>query len=226
MTEVRRLLHLHDVNDINIWSRYIRSAANIWADILSRELDRDNRQLSPRIFGYLQSEWGPHSIDHFASMENAQLPRFNAKWRDPKCEDVDCLHMLDAAWQREANYCNLPWDPQLCAKLHKSGAAATVITYLLAPQTMVSTATKHGHRDHPLPRLTRHVLPRTAQLARGGWTTMMQPRGFSTATPAWLHTCRGAIGRTQRTPSPTIADLRSITCRPPIHPRPARYKLR
>jgi hypothetical protein len=38
-------------------------------------------------------------------MENTQLLRFNAKWRDPKCEDVDCLHMPDAAWQREANYC-------------------------------------------------------------------------------------------------------------------------
>jgi hypothetical protein len=29
---------------------------------------------------------------------------------------------------------------------------------LLVPQTMVSKATQHGHRDHPLPRLTRIVL--------------------------------------------------------------------
>jgi hypothetical protein len=77
---------------------YIRSATNIWADSLSRELDRDDWQLNPRIFCYLQAEWGPHSIDRFASMENAHLPRFNAKWRDPKCEDVDCLHLPDAAW--------------------------------------------------------------------------------------------------------------------------------
>jgi hypothetical protein len=56
-------------------------------------------------------------------------PRFNAKWRDPKCEDVDYLHLPDAAWQREYNYCNPPWDalPSLCAKLHQSGGAATVI---------------------------------------------------------------------------------------------------
>jgi hypothetical protein len=62
-------------------------------------------------------------------MGNAHLPRFNAKWRDPKCEDVDCLHLPDAAWQREATYSNPPWDalPSLCAKLHQSGEVATVI---------------------------------------------------------------------------------------------------
>jgi hypothetical protein len=97
---------------------------------------------------------------------------------------------------------------------------------LLAPQTLVSRATYHGHRDHPLLRLTRHVLPRTARLARGGRTTRMERRGFSTATPAGLHTRRGVIGRTLRTPSPSTADLRSITCHPPVHPRSARYKLR
>jgi hypothetical protein len=62
-------------------------------------------------------------------MENAQLPRFNPRWRDPKREDVDCLHLSDTAWQREANYFNPPWSalPALCAKLRQSGAAATVI---------------------------------------------------------------------------------------------------
>jgi hypothetical protein len=62
-------------------------------------------------------------------MENTQLPRFNAMWRDPKCEGVDSLHLPDTAWQREANYCNPPWAalPALCAKLHQSGAPTTVI---------------------------------------------------------------------------------------------------
>jgi hypothetical protein len=103
MAELRRLSHLMDVYDISIRPRYIRSAANIWADSLSRELDRDDWQLNPRIFSYLETAWGPHSIDRFAYMKNAQLPRFNAQWRDPKCEDVDCLHLTDTAWQREAN---------------------------------------------------------------------------------------------------------------------------
>jgi hypothetical protein len=62
-------------------------------------------------------------------MLNAQLPRFNARWRDPQCEDVDCLHLPDAAWHRENNYCNPPWSalPALAAKLAQSQAATTVI---------------------------------------------------------------------------------------------------
>jgi hypothetical protein len=129
MTELRRLWHMLDINDIVIRPRYMRSGANIWAVSLSRELDRDNCQLNPRIFSYLQAKWGGHFTDRFASMENAQLPRFNAKWRDPKCEDVDCLHFSDAACLCEVNYCNPPWDalPSLFAKLHLSGAKATVI---------------------------------------------------------------------------------------------------
>jgi hypothetical protein len=51
-------------------------------------------------------------------MENAQLPRFNAKWRDPKCEDVDFLDLPDAAWQREANYCNPHPATPLLARNH------------------------------------------------------------------------------------------------------------
>jgi hypothetical protein len=37
MTELRRLWYLLDTNDIHIRPRYIRSAANVWADTLSRE---------------------------------------------------------------------------------------------------------------------------------------------------------------------------------------------
>jgi hypothetical protein len=62
-------------------------------------------------------------------MLNTQLPRFNAKWRDPHCEDVDCLHLPDAALRRENNYCNPPWTalPTLPAKLRQLSAVATVV---------------------------------------------------------------------------------------------------
>jgi hypothetical protein len=42
MEEVRRLWYLLDTNDIHIRPRYIRSAANVWADTLSRELDTED----------------------------------------------------------------------------------------------------------------------------------------------------------------------------------------
>jgi hypothetical protein len=79
MDELRKLLELIDTNNINIRARYIRSAANVLADRLSRETDRDDWQLNPRIFTYLNSLWGPHSIDRFATQGNSQLPGYNSR---------------------------------------------------------------------------------------------------------------------------------------------------
>ena len=91
MAELRKLWFLLDTNDIHLRPRYIRSAANIWADRLSRERDTSDWSLNPKIFGHIDRLWGPHTIDRFASMENTLLPRFNARWLDPKAEAVDCL---------------------------------------------------------------------------------------------------------------------------------------
>ena len=49
MEELRRLWYLLDTNDIYIRPRYIRSAANVKADKLSRELDTEDWQLNPPI---------------------------------------------------------------------------------------------------------------------------------------------------------------------------------
>lgn len=129
MEELRKLWYLLDTNDVHLRPRYIRSAANVWADRLSRETDRDDWRFNPRLFAYMNRQWGPHTIDRFASMENAQLTRFNARWRDPRAEDVDCLHLTDRAWRTETNWCNPPWPllDALIMKLQRSGAAATVI---------------------------------------------------------------------------------------------------
>jgi hypothetical protein len=78
------------------YSRYIRSTANVFADSLSREVDRDDGQLNPHIFTYLDSLWGPHSIDRFATHGNSQLARYNSRSRDPTSEAVDCLHLPDS----------------------------------------------------------------------------------------------------------------------------------
>jgi hypothetical protein len=114
-------------NDIHIRPRYIRSAASVWADTFSRELDTKDGQLNPRLFAHLQSLWRPLTIDRFASM--LQLPRFNARWRDPQCEDVGCLRLPVAALRCENSYCNPLWTPlpTLAAKLGQAQAAATVV---------------------------------------------------------------------------------------------------
>eukprot|EP00873_Tetraselmis_striata_P044568 jgi/Tetstr1/464832/TSEL_009571.t1 len=97
MAELGKLWYLLDSNGVHIRARYIRSAANVWADRLSRHLDNDDWQLEPVLFAELEAMWGAHSVDRFASAMNAMLPRYNAAWLDPGCEAVDSLHLSDAA---------------------------------------------------------------------------------------------------------------------------------
>lgn len=129
MVELRKLWYLLDTNDINIRPRYIRSAANIWADALSRELDTSDWKLNPKLFKYVDKLWGPHTIDRFASKENRMVDRYNSRWLDPLTEGVDALRFSDASWRRENNWCNPPWEllEEVVLKLRNSRAAATVV---------------------------------------------------------------------------------------------------
>eukprot|EP00873_Tetraselmis_striata_P021878 jgi/Tetstr1/442142/TSEL_030295.t1 len=129
MAELRKTWYLMDTHGITLSVRYIRSAANIWADRLSREVDCDDWQFNPRRFASLTAKWGACTIDRFATSENALLPRYNARWRAPRCEAVDALRLSDAAWRCERNWCNPPWNliGDLVSKLESSGAPAIVI---------------------------------------------------------------------------------------------------
>eukprot|EP00873_Tetraselmis_striata_P006395 jgi/Tetstr1/426659/TSEL_016929.t1 len=129
MAELRKTWYLMDTHGITLSVGYIRSAANIWADRLSREVDCDDWQFNPRRFASLTAKWGACTIDRFATSENALLPRYNARWRDPRCEAVDALRLSDVAWRCERNWCNPPWNliGDLVSKLESSGAPAIVI---------------------------------------------------------------------------------------------------
>ena len=85
MSELRKLFLLTDEHDdISIRTKYIRSAANIWVDHLSRETENADWHLTTRIFRYYDKQWGLYTIDRFGSFANKQLPRYNAKCRDVK----------------------------------------------------------------------------------------------------------------------------------------------
>ena len=130
MNELRKLFWLMDTQDIQLRPRYIRSAANVWADRLSRELEGGaDVKFNPRLFRHLNRLWGPHSVDRFASGTNALVERYNARWRDPGAEAVDCLRLPDEAWRAEVNWCHPPYEllDTLVLKLRRSGAAATVV---------------------------------------------------------------------------------------------------
>jgi hypothetical protein len=73
INDLRRLWFV-DNNNIHIEPRCIRSAANTWADKLSRHLDSDDWQIHRTIFHKMDSLYGPHTIDRFASALNTLLP--------------------------------------------------------------------------------------------------------------------------------------------------------
>ena len=70
LNELYPLTLLTDEHDISIRTMFIRSAANVWADRLSRETDNSDWQLVTRVSRYYDKIWGPHSVDHFASFAN------------------------------------------------------------------------------------------------------------------------------------------------------------
>jgi hypothetical protein len=87
---------MFDNNNTHITPRYIKqSAVNTWADKLSLHLDRDDKQLNPSVFHEMDTQFGSHTIDRFASALYTLLPRYNANWLDPSCEAVDSLHLAD-----------------------------------------------------------------------------------------------------------------------------------
>jgi hypothetical protein len=69
----------------------------------------------------MDPHFGPHTIDRFASGLNTLLPRYNANWLHPSCEEVDSLHLAHSSWQEENNW------RDLAQKLQHCGAADTVV---------------------------------------------------------------------------------------------------
>ncbi|KAK3260584.1 hypothetical protein CYMTET_30464 [Cymbomonas tetramitiformis] len=126
MRRMRRLWLLLDLHDIELQARYIRSEANVWADNLSRCEDLDDWRLNRDWFVWANKQWGPYTVDRFASEISAQLPRYYAAWKNPKCEGVDSLTY---DWRGENNWVNPPWAllDEVAHKLREEGAAATVV---------------------------------------------------------------------------------------------------
>jgi hypothetical protein len=129
MATLRRLWWLLDHADISLLPAYIRSASNVWADTLSRAVDTDDWRLSQPTFAQLDSTWGPHTVDRFASRLNSKLPRYNSRWEDPGSAGLDAFSQPLEDWVRANNFCFPPVAalPRLAHLLRVTGAPATVV---------------------------------------------------------------------------------------------------
>ena len=73
---------------IKLEPEWIPRELNAKADQLSRIVDLDDWFLNPVVFSQLDKQWGPHTIDRFASHANTQLQRFNSHCWNPGSEAV------------------------------------------------------------------------------------------------------------------------------------------
>ena len=76
---------------IRIEPEWIPREANQQADFISHIIDNDDWSLHPELFQWLDRQWGPHTIDRFASYSNTQLTRFNFRFWNPGTETVDAF---------------------------------------------------------------------------------------------------------------------------------------
>jgi hypothetical protein len=74
----------------------------------------------------LETRYGPHSVERFATANNTHLARFNSEFNSPGSEGVDAMAI---SWEHENNFINPPWSllDKVAQKLREEGAQATVV---------------------------------------------------------------------------------------------------
>ena len=95
-------------HNIKLEVEWIPRSLNEHADFISRIIDFDDWSVDLSIFNILNTSWGPHSVDCFATSYNALLPRFHARFWSPGCEAVDTF-TVNWGGEHEVNW----WVPPL-----------------------------------------------------------------------------------------------------------------
>jgi hypothetical protein len=106
---------------------YIPSGLNP-ADPPSRQLQEQLEwSISQETFNMIDNNWGPHSIDLFASSTNTKLPRYMSWKHDPMAEAQDAL--LQPWTHLGRPYICPPWNliPRVLQKLKQEKITATII---------------------------------------------------------------------------------------------------
>jgi len=126
MDELRRLQRVCSRFGVHVRASHLPSAVNHVADKLSRARDSTDWSLSDRAFRRLETMYGPHSVDLFATSLNHKCGRFYSATADPGTAGVNAMQQ---SWRGENCWCNPPF--QLIAsvldKILRQGAAATLI---------------------------------------------------------------------------------------------------
>ena len=81
-------------DSISVNVQWIPREENEKADYLSKLIDYDDWGVSDDFFEYIDSIWGPHTVDRFANANNKKICRFNSVFWNPGSEAVDCFWFI------------------------------------------------------------------------------------------------------------------------------------
>ena len=94
-------------NSMSLQAKFLAGKSNCHADRLSRLPQQYEWILHPLLYAFLDDQYGPHTIDRFASMNTAQCERYNSLYLDPYTSGVDALEQTD--WCQHNNFVNPPF---------------------------------------------------------------------------------------------------------------------
>lgn len=154
MAELRRLHKVVQRLGITITATWIASVANVWADALSRQRDRDTWRLDNAIFQRLQDRYGTHTIDRFATALNTRCARFNSLLHSQGTEAVDAFSV---PWDGNENSWIYPPFSQVARVIDKvvaDKATATVVLPVWTAQEWWAPALAHATEAWLLPGRT------------------------------------------------------------------------
>lgn len=125
MAALRRLHALCLSWDNSIKAEYLPSAANVYAGRLSREHDSTSSTLAASAFKELDEQFGPHTVDLFATHLSARCGRFYSHDWTSGCSGV---RALGHDWTGENGWANPPFnllptvvDKALCSDCDNAG---------------------------------------------------------------------------------------------------------
>ncbi|XP_060548605.1 uncharacterized protein LOC132712109 [Pantherophis guttatus] len=133
MSEVLRLGLWSEIHLASLRAEHISGVTNLQADWLSRQrLDHAEWRLNPRLFHQITTRFGMPVLDLFATLDNAQLPRFISRFPSAQAEAVDALRS--------------PWPPGLLYAFPPVSLLPRVIRKLLMEQAEIILVAPHWPR--------------------------------------------------------------------------------
>lgn len=129
MRLLRKLFWLSDRHGITFIPRLVKSEANA-ADALSRFKQDGEWVLDARVFDLLESWYGPHTVDLFATAGNAKVTKFYSMLGGDGAAGANAL-LQD--WDGENAYCAPPW--ALVAKALKKALTSKMQCTILVPDS-------------------------------------------------------------------------------------------